>query len=132
MISRNYTRKALNKALFRVNKKKIVVDYPMTEFRHAIFEVVDKCHLLCDCVWSFDKKSKLTMCNLFYKTKKIECTYNSEDRTVDVDVYYLEEHDGDTVEVLTYATTCDCSTLQNVVYMFQPKKVVVKKHSKKE
>lgn len=124
MISKNRTRLTLSTVLHSLNKDKVVIDYPMTDFRHAIFKVVERCGLINDCEWSFDTGDKLTICTLLFRTKKVVCSYDFSTGKIDVDEYQKTDECG---EVLVSGRECTCEELPSVVYALQPKCRIVKR-----
>lgn len=116
MISRSHTRLTLKTALEEQTEKDgCKYRYPMTKFRHAIFEAVDICRTISECKWDLDIDAKLCKCTFFTRTTEISCTYNYQTDEVTV------EKEGAVIKI-------DVSELPSVLKKLQPVyKVVLKR-----
>lgn len=124
MISRTQTRNTIKQALYNAKSKGAVINYPMTKFRHAIFETVDKCKALKFHSWNFDEKEELTICSLFYQTTSFSCVYSYKTDLVTVSEYNLKNEE----EVLISTTEIPVEKLADFIHQKQPKiKIVLKK-----
>lgn len=123
MISRNKTRQTLKSTLTSLKKDGVNIQYPMAKFRHAIFETVDKCKSLQFNSWTFDTSEELTICNLFFKSKKISCAYDYKKDSITVSLYELV----DDCEILAAMFDCSCEQLAEEVHKYQPKIKIVRK-----
>lgn len=124
MISKTLTRKTLKSVIKALKIKGIYIDYPMAEFRHAIFACVERCKLIQFCSWRIDTDKKLTICNLFFSAKKIECKYSYEENMIDVNVYKTINE----TEQFISTSKIACSELADFIYAQQPKaKIMIKR-----
>lgn len=123
MISRTSTRKELKKALLKLREKKQDYTYPMSDFRHAIMNCVDKCKLIQGCKWDLYPDRKRCCCTLFFKTMFVECEYDYI-----LDVVDIREFNYTCGSVIfTRAASSACEFLPAYIYEWQPKIKIVRK-----
>lgn len=124
MITKTQTRKQIRSVLDEAKSKGEIIEYPMTKFRHAIFDTVEKCKALKFHSWKFDAKNELSTCILFYQFTSFECTYYYKTDMVIVNSRELK--DGE--EKLVSTIEIPVSELAEFIYKNQPKvRVVLKK-----
>lgn len=127
MVSRSKTRIALKKALAEQTK----IDgskyrYPMTKFRHAIFETVSRCKLISDCSFSLSKKDKICSCILSCKTRKFYADYDYKTDVVKVQVLDNLPESNELVKELVYKSL-DVKDFAEFVYQNRPKIKIIRK-----
>lgn len=123
MISRTETRKELRKALSKLKETGKDYTYPMSDFRHAIMNCVDKCKLIKGCKWYLNPEKKFCCCTLFFKTMFVECEYDYTTKVVDIREYNYACGNI----IMTRAAESSCEYLPLHIYEWQPKIKVVRK-----
>lgn len=73
MISKTKLRKEMRSALYKKERLRKPISWEMSNFRHALFKVVEQCHRIKDIKFAFDKKHHTTICFLMFKTQTLVC-----------------------------------------------------------
>ncbi len=116
MISKTKLRKEMRSTLYKQKKIRKPISWEMSNFRHALFKVVEQCHRIKDIKFEFDKKHHTTVCFLMFKTQTLVCY---DDQSGLVRVKSKSAHKFSAYD-----------TLPIVVKEMQPKIVITKKITK--
>lgn len=126
MITKSKNKRTLDKVFVDLRNSGKDYTAPMTEFRHAIMHVIERCKLINETKWELYPETETCACFVIFNKLYVKCTYDYKNKE---NCVTLEEYDyACDTWVLSKSISCKCNDVPDIVYQWQPKlKIVIKR-----